>query len=170
MHAVTPRSPEFARIFYALIFLTSILCYFGGAQGLFAAESHQPFAAFNAKVEIDIEDGEIDIMATFTLSAGSDGVNLPAKTVSLQVKGGTGAYSVTIPAGSFKKDKSGEFKFQGTINRVKLEASIRPLRDGAFEFEAETEGGNLKGFANPVTVSLAIGDDGGSKTVRAKIE
>jgi hypothetical protein len=77
---------------------------------------------------------------------------------------------MTIPAGSFKADKSGGFKFQGTINRVRLEASIRPLRGGAFEFEAETEGANLKGMANPVTVSLTIGDDGGSRAVRAKIE
>jgi len=53
---------------------------------------------------------------------------------------------------------------------VKLDASIRPARNGAFEFEVETEGANLKGFANPVTVSLTIGDDGGSRTVKAEIE
>ena len=29
---------------------------------------------------------------------------------------------------------------------------------------------NLKRVANPVTVSLSIGDDGGSKVVRTKIE
>ena len=83
---------------------------------------------------------------------------------------GTGAYSVTIPAGSFKKDGSGRFTFEGAINRVKLEASIQPFRSGAFEFAAETEGANLKGFANPVTVSLTIGDDSGRRVVRAKIE
>ncbi len=49
---------------------------------------------------------------------------------------------------------------------MKLDASIRPARNGAFEFEVETEGANLKGFANPVTVSLTIGDDGGSRTVK----
>jgi hypothetical protein len=142
-----------------------ILAYF-----VFAAEVHQPFAAFNAKVEIDIEDGEIEVMATFTLAAGSNGLDLPTDIVNLQLTGGTGAYSVTIPAGSFKKDRSGGFTFQGTINRVRLEAAIRPLRDGIFEFEVETERANLKGFANPVTVSLAIGDDGGSRSVRAKID
>jgi len=147
-----------------------MLFHFSGAYGLFAADAHRPFAVFDAKVEIDIEDGELEMTASFTLGKASNRLDLSADTVSFQVKGGSGAYSVAIPAGSFKKDKSGEFKFQGTINRVKLEASIRPLRDGAFEFEAETEGANLKGFANPVTVSLAIGDDGGSRTVRAKIE
>jgi hypothetical protein len=48
--------------------------------------------------------------------------------------------------------------------------SIRPLRDGAFELEIEGDRVNLKGVANPVAVSLTIGDDGGSASVRAKIE
>jgi len=171
MIALTPGSPKSTRMSCAVVSLTLILIYFGGAHGLYAAQAHQPFSAFNLnKVEIDIEDGEIDMMATFTLGAGSNGLDPLKETVSLEVKGGTGAYSVAIPAGSFKKDGSGRFTFQGTINKVKLEASIRPLRDGAFEFEVETEGANLKGFANPVNVSLTIGDDGGSRTVRAKIE
>ena len=159
-----------ARKFCLVVSLTSILVYFGGANGLYAAQAQQPFAAFNLKVEIDIEDGEVEVWADFTLGAGSNGLDLPNESVSLEVKGGTGAYSVAIPAGSFKKDGSGRFTFHGTIDRVKLEASIRPLRDGAFEFEVETEGANLKGFANPVTVNLTIGDDGGSRTVKAKIE
>ena len=156
-----------ARTFCAVVSLTAILCYLGGAQGAFAAEARRPFAAFDAKVEIDIEDGEIEVWASFTLGAGID---LATETVALQAKGGSGAYSVTIPAGSFKRDGSGGFQFQGTINKVKVEASIRPSRGGGFEFELETEGANLKGFANPVTVSLTVGNDGGSKTVRAKIE
>jgi hypothetical protein len=157
-------------MFCAVVSLTSILVYFGGADGLYAAQAHRPFAAFNLKVEIDIEDGEVEVWADFTLGGGSNGLDLPTKTVSLEVKGGTGAYSVIIPAGSFKKDGSGRFTFQGTISKVKLEASIRPSRDGAFTFEVQTEDANLKGFANPVTVSLTIGDDGSVSTVRAKIE
>jgi hypothetical protein len=53
---------------------------------------------------------------------------------------------------------------------VKLTGSIRPSRGGGFELEAETEGANLKGFANPVTVNLMIGDDHGGRAVSAKIE
>lgn len=170
MIALTAHSPKSAQIICAVFSLISILGYFGGAEGVFAAETHRPFATFNAKVEIDIEDGEIDMTATFTLGAGSNGFDLPKEAVSLQVTGGTGAYSVTIPAGSFKAERGGAFKFQGTINRVKLDASIRPARNGAFEIELETEGANLKGFANPVTLTLIIGDDGGSRAVRAEIE
>ncbi len=170
MIARTLRLQRLARKICLVVSLTSILVYFGGTDGLCAAQAHRPFAAFNVKVEIDIEDGEVEVWSNFTLGGGSNGLDLPTKTVSLEVKGGTGAYSAIIPSGSFKKDGSGRFAFQGTINRVKLAASIRPLRDGAFEFEVQTEDANLKGFANPVTVSLTIGDDGGSRTVRAKIE
>ena len=167
---LTVRSRKSTQIFCAVFSLVSILGYFGGARNLIAAEAHHPFTAFNANVEIDIEDGEIDMTATFTLGAGSNGFDLLTETVSLHVSGGAGAYSVTIPAGSFKKEGSGAFKLLGTINRVKIDASVRPLRGGAFEFAVETEGANLKGFSNPVTVSLTIGDDGGTRSVRAKIE
>jgi len=170
MIAQTPRFQRPARMFCAAFSLTAILVYFSGADGLYAAQAHRLFAAFNVKVEIDVEDGEVDMTATFTLGTGSNGLDPLKETVSLEVKGGTGAYSAIIPAGSFKKDGSGRFSFQGTINKVKLETSIRGLRGGAFEFEVETEGANLMGFANPVTVSLAIGDDTGGGTVRAKIE
>jgi hypothetical protein len=158
------------RTFRALIYLTVILVSFGTVPELaFAAEAPQPFAAFEADVDIDIEDGELELMTKFKLGPGSNGIDPTKEPVSLQVKGGSGAYSLTIPPGSFKKDRSG-FSFQGTVDRVRLRASIRTVRDGAFEFELENERANFKGFANPVTVSLVIGDGGGSQTVKAKIE
>lgn len=160
-----------ARIFGVTAFLISILSYFGVVISTFAAEGRYTFAAFNLnKMDIDIEDGEVDMFVTFTLGAGSNGIELSKEAVSLRVTGGAGAYSVTIPAGSFKADRSGAFRFQGSINKVKLDATIRQVRSGDFEFEMETEGANLKGFSNPVTVTLTIGDDGGSRTVKAEIE
>jgi hypothetical protein len=134
-----------------------------------AAEAQQPFVAFAPDVDIDIEDGELEFTATFTLGPASNGIDPPNEPVNLHLKGGSGVYSVVIPAGSFRKDRGG-FAFGGTIEKVRLRAAIRPSRQGAFEFELENERANLKGFANPVTVSLAIGDDGASTTVRAKIE
>jgi hypothetical protein len=170
MIAPTSRSPKLAPMVCETVALTLLLYFFGGAARASGAEAPRPFAAFNARVELDIEDGEVEVWASFTLGAGSKGLDLSTEPVTLQVKGGSGAYSVTIPAGSFKKDGSG-FKFQGTINRVKLlETAIRPGRDGGFDFEIQTEGANLKGIANPITVNLTVGEDGGSKTVRAKIE
>jgi len=171
MTALTARSPKSAQTFCAAFVLAAILGCVGGADGVFAVEAHLPFATFNfKKMDIDIEDGEVDMLVSFTLGAGGNGFDLAKEALSLRVTGGTGAYSVVIPAGSFKAGKGGEFRFQGTINRVKLDASVRPVRGGAFEFEVETEGANLKGFTNPVTVTLTIGDDGGSRTVKAEIE
>ena len=168
MMAQIAHSPKSTRIFGCAIFLIAILSYFSEAIG--ASASH-PFATFNfRKMDLDIEDGEVDMLVTFTLGAGSNGIEPAKEAVSLQVTGGAGAYSVTLPAGSFKADRSGAFRFQGIINKVKLDATVRPMPGGAFQFEIITEGANLKGFANPVTVSLTIGDDGASRTVKAEIE
>lgn len=173
---MTARKRQFVRFVKSgrmsrrIVCLMLILSYFGRLpEFALAGEAQQPFAAFEADVDIDIEDGELELMTTFTLAPGSNGIDPLKETLSLQLKGGSGAYSVTIPAGSFKKDRSG-FTFHGTIDRVRTTASIRPSRADAFQFELENERANLKGFANPVTVSLTIGDDGGSQTVKAKIE
>ena len=171
VNLLSARDSKWALVFCTAVFMTMILCRWGEVGGVFAAEGLQPFATFTTReVDIDIEDGEIEVLASFTLGPGSNGLDVPKETVSFQVTGGTVAYSVTMPAGSFKMNKNGEFNFMGTINGVKINASIRPARDGAFEFEVETERANVKGIANPVTVSLTIGGDGGSRTGRAKIE
>ena len=168
---LSARSAKSMLVFCAAFSVAMILFRCGRAGVVFGAEALQPFATFSTReVDIDIEDGEIEVLASFTLGPSSNGLNVPKETVSLQVTGGTASYSVTIPAGSFKENKSGEFNFLGTINGVKIIGSIRPGRAGAFEFEVVTERANVRGIANPVTVSLTIGDDGGSRSVRAKIE
>jgi hypothetical protein len=53
---------------------------------------------------------------------------------------------------------------------VKLVASIRSLPSRNFEFKANGKRANVTGLANPVTVNLAIGDDGGSAIVTAKFK
>lgn len=165
-----PTAPMSVLALRAAVFLTMILLPRSGAGLLSAAEVMQPFASFNAKVEIDIEDGEVEVMAGFTLGAGSNGVDPAKEPVSLRVTGGSADYSVIFPAGTFKMSQRGEFNFMGIIGGVKMIARIRSLRAGAFEFEMETAGAKLNGMANPVTLSLGIGDDGASRTVRAKIE
>ncbi len=53
---------------------------------------------------------------------------------------------------------------------MELEVKIRPLGGDTFRFEAEAEGANLAGTANPVTVQLSIGNDTGTTTVTAEID
>jgi hypothetical protein len=163
------KSSNSGRAIRALCLLISLFCAFNDSRDIVAAQQ-SPFATFNVDVEIDIEDGEIDMTATFSLGAASDALDLVKDAVSLQVTGGKGAYAVTIPPGRFKPDRKGGFVFQGRIDRVKIEAALRPARSGVYEFEIETESANLRGFSNPVTVVLAVGDHVGNKSVKAKIE
>ncbi len=141
-----------------------------GTMGGATAADYQPFAVFNPEIDIDIEDGEIDLTARFTLGNASNGIDIAAEPLQLRVTSGGRSYGLTIPAGSFKTAQNGRSAYLGTIERVKIIAALRPLRPGVYELSLETEGANLNGFANPLTVDLTIGDDGGSRTIRARIE
>ena len=122
-------------------------------------------------------DDAFEAKATFTLGASSNGINPVIEDVRLQV----GTFTTIIPAGSFKfvpakpgkkgkRAKPAEFKFEGVIDGMSLEAKITPLSADTFEFKAEGQGANLTGTANPVTVGLTIGNDGGRTIVTAGFE
>ena len=136
-----------------------------------------PFAAFDAKVELEPAEGEFEVKATFTLGAASDDINPLTEDVTLKI----GTFSITIPAGSFRfhPAKSGKghghgararWTFEGVIDGVSLEVRITDLGGGMFEFKAEGENANLTGTVNPVQVTLTIGDDSGTTMVTAKFE
>jgi hypothetical protein len=167
----------------------------GGDRDAFVAKitTNLPFAAFRAKAEIDLrhrphhdefearhghhEDefeghhrrqkkDEFEMTAIFTLDPNNNGIAPLTEAVTVQV----GTFATTIPAGSFTQ-KKGRFTFEGVIDGVKLEAVLRSLILGNdYEFKVEGKGADLTGTENPVTVGLTIGDDSGSKTIRAKIE
>ena len=123
------------------------------------------FLLFADDVELELDDGEFDIEGSFILGAESNGIDPLTEKVNLQV----GTLSITIPAGSFDVD-DGAFEFDGVINGVELEATIERSGPGFFEFEVSGDGANLTGTANPVTVSLAIGNDIGVVVVKAEID
>ena len=126
----------------------------------------QPFAAFHARVEIEHErhENEFAVKGTFTLGAGSDGIHPLTEEVTLQV----GAFTATIPAGSFRRDGRDKFKFKGIVAGARLEVKIE--REGkGFEFKAEGKGAQV-GRANPVTLRFAVGNDAGSALARVKVD
>ena len=86
MIALIPRSALTSQIASAIISLTLLLFPFGGAKRAFGAEALQPFASFNARVELDIEDGEVEVWASFTPAAGGNPLDLAAEAVTLQVR------------------------------------------------------------------------------------
>ena len=124
------------------------------------------FASFEAKAQIDLEGANNDrfaVEALFRLGAGNNGIHPLAEAVTIGV--GTGNWS--IPAGLFKPDESGGYFFLGYIGTTRVGVLIQPLPDGSFWFGAAGWHANLTGTANPVPVTLTIGDDAGSTSVVA---
>ena len=137
-----------------------------------AGEAPVSFAAFPVGADIALApSGRFAVNGNFTLGAGSNGINPLTEDVVLQV----GNFFRTIPAGSFISDPArpnagAGFTFQGEIDRFVLDVRITQLGGGTFQLQAEGEGASLTGTANPVTVSLTIGDDGGRSAVKANFQ
>jgi len=129
-----------------------------------------PFA--NLTVKLDITAGPPSIFAanaTFTLGAGSDGLNPAGEGVTLDI----GTFSAAIPAGSFifhpaKRNSAANFTFLGEIANALLDVKITDLGNGTFQLQAKGQIANMAGTTNPVTVGLTIGDDEGSTATKAK--
>lgn len=124
-----------------------------------------PFATFNAELEIEHRDFELE--AAFTLGAASNGINPVTEDVTLSI----GTFSTTVHAGAFKADKKGKkFTFKGVIDGTRLKIEIHSLGGRRFEIEAKGNGANVRSTRDPVSVSLTIGDDSGTTAVKADRE
>jgi hypothetical protein len=78
-----------------------------------------------------------------------------------------GAFSATIPAGSFVKASTfGEWDFDGTVNGVTIHAKIWLIGTKQYVvlIKAMTA---LTGAKNPVPVRLTLGNNSGSAAVTA---
>ncbi len=143
---------------------------FGGGSGDAFVAKISSFVAFSAfSAQLEIQSGPppgFETQGSFTLEAGSSGINPPTQNVTLQI----GSFSITIPAGSFVQDSEGNFEFEGTISGVTLDAEIAPLGSNSFSFSIEGEGVDLTGLTNPVTVVLTIGNNSGTTTVTAEFD
>jgi len=88
----------------------------------------------------------------------------------LVLEGGRGAFTTTIPAGSFRARRDGRLTFEGRIDGVALEIRISPVSSTQFRFQAEGTAAYLSGIANPVVVTLTLGDDSGTTSVTAQMQ
>ncbi len=121
------------------------------------------FAAYSANVAINNTMNQFAVGGQLTLGAGSSGIDPLTQPVTLQV----GAFSITIPAGSFQLDSYGNYVFLGTINGVQLAAGIQPQGGNNFAYGVGGQNANNLPTANPVGVRLAIGSNGGDTSVNA---
>ncbi len=119
-----------------------------------------PFFAFNASLNIAFGSApNTDAFALgsgFTLSSTAPVFNPLTQPITLQI----GTFAVTIPAGSFKKNKQGDFVYSGVTNGVTLKTVVKQTGTLRYTFQAGAQHASLTGTQNAVYVTLAIG--GGS--------
>jgi YVTN family beta-propeller protein len=127
-----------------------------------------PFLAFSAQLQLDVNTtptkDAFALESSFTLSSTAPAINPLTQPVTFQV----GTFAATIPPGSFKQT-GGLFTFAGVINGVSLQALITPTGTLRYAFAAAAEHPNLTGTTVPVSVTLTIGNDSGTKSVTALI-
>jgi hypothetical protein len=80
-----------------------------------------------------------------------------------------GTFATTIPAGSFTGTGVGPFTFNGMIGGVGLGVRIEPIGTKRYALKAEALRPNVTGTKNPVPVTLTIGGDSGTVSVKAGI-
>ena len=121
-----------------------------------------PFNAMTAKLSISSYQPLFNITINFTLGTNSNGINPLLETVTLQINN----FTVSIPPGSFVENTPGTFTFSGTINGVKITASIVQTGPDSFIFKASGNPNLSKTKPDPATVTLTIGNDSGTTSVR----
>ena len=107
-----------------------------------------------------------NLNSSFILGPSSNGINPVAEPVTIKL----GIFTTTIPPGSFKGHGYGPFHFEGVIDGVKLEVLIKPTGAKRYKFETEARDTSLTGLQNPLPVTLTIGDDSGTTSVKADID
>lgn len=132
-----------------------------------------PFAEFKIQ-DLDVDGHNFTVAGSFVPGAGSSGINPAKQEVTLTVAD----FSLTIPAGSFKADHDNDnFTFRGRVKDVEVEFTIRDEqsereeRHGTapeFKFSAEVREAELGRQSSPVTVSLKIGNNDGTTSVKAR--
>jgi hypothetical protein len=129
-----------------IFFLACTLAHFSGFNVVLTEYPKQPGFSLNS---------------TFTLAAGSNGINPPTERVTLQI----GNFTTTIPAGSFvAAGPGGYYTLVGVINGVSLSVVIRQTGGSNFIFGVIARNIDLTTInpAGPIGITLTIGDDNGN--------
>lgn len=135
----------------------------GGASGIAIGTIPPaiPFAAFNvAKLQLNkqgfSESGSFTLGAPAHAAAASAGIDPVTQRVTLTI----GNYTLIIPPGSFRKDGPNlHWKFEGTVDGVKLNAGINQQGKSTtqFDYSIEAKGPDLTGQPQPIRAGFRIG-------------
>lgn len=130
----------------------------------------EPFADFTiekAKVKFHRSTGTRDrvkVEGELTLGEDSNGIDPVNEVVVVTV----GILSITIDDG-FVAVGSG-FAFEGTINGAEVKMTIRNPHWDVFKFKVKAKGLSITDISNPVEITLQVGDDRGTASVRLEGE
>jgi hypothetical protein len=127
------------------------------------------WTASSAKLKADAainasNSGGFLVGGTLTLGPSST-IDPVTEPVILRV----GTFTLTIPAGSFGRNRAGWFAFEGFVGHADVAFTIIPLGHNEYLIGADVTGANLTGTVNPVTVALSIGDQSATTTITAEI-
>jgi len=141
-----------------------------------------PFSKFTVRnldiacdSDSDKDDRRFNLNGEFTPATGK-AIDPAHQAVTLRI----GTFSLSIPEGSFKADHDADdFRFRGTVKGVNVEFEIREehrnrdrRHDAApeFTFSVEARGADLSTQPNPVMVTLTIGNNTGTESVKRQRE
>jgi len=128
-----------------------------------------PFASF--KANLVIATGKIPgfaLNSSFTLSSGSPALQPLTQTVTLQIAN----YTLTLPAGSLHPLWNGTdapLVYDGTVNGAHLVIALISLGNNTWSFNAAGTPVTISA-ANPVPVTLTIGQNTGATSAQAIIQ
>ena len=130
-----------------------------------------PYVVTKLKIDKRPGKGTFEFRGAFGLGAASDGIDPLTEEVTIELDG----FSLTIPAGSFRLRGRHNFKFNGVIGGVRINAELKAPRGGGrrhrlWTFKFKGKDADLSSVANPVDTVLLIGDDIGEGPKRAKIK
>jgi hypothetical protein len=120
-----------------------------------------PFSAFTAKLTISSFQPLFNLRSNFTLGATSNGIHPLLETVTIQINN----FTLAIPPGSFTQTAPGNFAFSGVVGGLNVNASLVQTGPSSYTFHG-TANPNLVKTKNPATVTLMIGNDAGTASVR----
>ena len=139
--------------------------------GAFELQPTIPFATFEPALYVNRlalpDRTNLDLTAAFRLGDASNGLDLVRpERLTLHV----GPLVFDLPEGALRKDRFGGFYFKGIVGGGTLRLTLVTPAPGIWFLRARTVGADVSGIVNPVAVSVAIGDDGGSRTIQATIK
>ena len=132
----------------------------GKCKGYFAADLNLEKAELVFADSPNGKDG-FEVEGEFILDPTSDGIVLHDEQVELIV----GVASIVIPAGSLSDDE-GKFAFHDDVEGANVDLEIEMLETGRLSIKSEVAGVDLSGSSNPIDISVIIGNDFGTESLR----